>query len=66
MKDETRTSPATHGRTLIIPNRHITSYYEAAQEEHIAMSDLAGGDAKIPPNLPLRKGGVKSSPVNLS
>lgn len=32
--------PVTPGHTLIIPRRHIASFFEATKEEHTAMLDL--------------------------
>lgn len=32
--------PVTPGHTLIVPKRHIASFFEATQEEQVAMFDL--------------------------
>lgn len=34
------TFPVNDGHTLVIPKRHITSYFDATQEEILAMNDL--------------------------
>ncbi|MBK5275463.1 MAG: HIT family protein [Desulfuromonadales bacterium] len=70
--------PVTPGHTLIIPKRHITSFFEATREEQAAMLDLlaemrllllnpsqppfAKGRSQIPPNPPFLKGGVEAVP----
>jgi diadenosine tetraphosphate (Ap4A) HIT family hydrolase len=34
--------PVTPGHSLIIPRRHICSFFEATKEEHAALFDLVG------------------------
>jgi diadenosine tetraphosphate (Ap4A) HIT family hydrolase len=53
-------SPITPGHTLIIPKRHIASFFEATREEQMAMLDLLAEVRERllnPPPPPFGKGG---------
>jgi diadenosine tetraphosphate (Ap4A) HIT family hydrolase len=57
--------PVSPGHTLIIPRRHIASFFEASREEQTALLDLLAEVRESllnPPQPPFAKGGSLSLP----
>ncbi len=57
--------PVTPGHTLIVPKRHIASFFEATKEEQAAMFDLLAEMRQLllnPPQPPFDKVGSLSVP----
>lgn len=57
--------PISPGHTLIIPKRHIASFFEATREEQTAIFDLLAEVRERlldPPWPPFAKGGITSAP----
>lgn len=58
--------PVSPGHTLIIPRRHVGSFFETTQEEKLALIELLDvvGARQQPASAPLSQRGLPSAPLS--